>query len=340
MDKTSRIKNTVNVVLIADLINENNSLQQDARRDLEKSEQKTINQLIATIHQLGRGVVHYQSPDELAKNALLHKGDIVLSIYGGEVSRNRMALVPAICETFGLQYIGPDVYGRVVAQDKEVSKRLAIDAGLQTPQWRIIRQEEDVVHLNSFDFPCVIKPLMEGSSIGISQSSLSYTIEQATLLINKLLTDLDQPIIAEHFIPGRETALSVIERKDGFHWAYSEIVIDNDPDFFQNRLFDAEEKINPTQGRTVRNIDEELNQADLEKISALLKSFGHFGYCRVDGRHSDGRFYFLEMTPDAWIDKKGQFAMAFTEKGWPYAKVINELLLSKEQALPDQLTNG
>ena len=329
MNKILKSKCIENVVLIADVINESTFQQLYSRRDLEKSEKETISQIVDAIHKLGREVVHYQSPNELAKNACHHKNDVVLSIYGGEESRNRMALVPAVCEAFGLKYIGPDVYGRIIAQDKEISKRLAVDVGLRTPEWRIIRKPEDIKCLNNFYFPCVIKPLMEGSSIGISQKNLSHTTEQAIVLVHKLLTNLDQPVIAERFISGRETALSIIENKHGFNWAYSEIFVKGFPNFFRDQLFDVEEKNNPTIERTVRNIDEELSRSDLDKILSFLESFGYFGYCRVDGRHSDGKFHFLEMTPDAWINKKGQFAMAFTEKGWSYERVINDLLLSK-----------
>ncbi|MCV6609226.1 MAG: ATP-grasp domain-containing protein [Amphritea sp.] len=330
MDNKSLSLTVQNIVLIADIFDSNCTQKLDSRRDLEKSEPETVNQLIQAIQKLGRNVVHYQSPDELGKNASKHKNDLVLSIYGGESSRNRMALVPAVCETFGLKYVGPDVYGRVVAQDKEVSKRLALDFGLETPEWRIIRRIEDVSCLEDFDFPCVVKPLMEGSSIGITQSNLIYNSEQAALLAEKLIESLDQPVIVEQFIPGREVALSVIESNGEIHSAYSEIVIEDQPDFFQDKLFDAEEKSNPTRGRTVRNIDAELSPEDLGKINKFMVSFGNFGYCRVDGRHLDGKFYFLEITPDAWINKKGQFAMAFTEKGWSYEKVINEILISKD----------
>ena len=79
---------------------------------------------------------------------------------------------------------------------------------------------------------------------------------------------------------------------------------------------------------TVRNIDNELTESDHKDIEALLRAFGTYGYCRVDGRFADGRFSFLELTPDAWIEPSGQFAMSFTEKGWTYPDVIAAVLAS------------
>ncbi|MEM5474701.1 hypothetical protein WNZ14_23520 [Hoeflea sp. AS60] len=323
-------RHTPDVVLVADLIADPNDNNFESNRDTEQSERDTVDTLITTIKELGRGITHYNGPQKLAENASQHKDDIVLSIYGGRNSRNRMALVPAVCEAFNLNFIGPDVYGRIIAQDKEVSKRLALDCGLQTPTWRIIRNEQDVMSLDKAAFPCVVKPLLEGSSIGISQANLVDNSESAARLAQELLASLEQPVLVEEFISGRETAFVAIESKGQTHWAYSEIVIGGAPDFFRGRLFDAEEKANPTPGRTVRNIDDELDPTDHENIKGLLRAFGRFGYCRIDGRHADGKFHFLEMTPDAWIDPKGQFAMAFTEKGWTYSDVIDAVLTSTD----------
>jgi D-alanine-D-alanine ligase len=330
MYTTGGQKTYLDVVLVADMITDADNIMASSRRDLEKSNTETIYQLTTAIKESGRTVVHYKSPQELANNASKHLNDIVLSIYGGEISRNRMALVPAICETFNLSFIGPDVYGRIIAQDKEVSKRLALDCGLRTPKWRIIRSPVDMRILKNAKYPCIIKPLLEGSSIGISQSSLVYTPSEAEIIANDLLTDIGPPIMVEEFISGRETSLSVIEQQGNFLWGYSEVVIKGNPVFFENALFDAEEKTNPSPRRTVCNIDNELDPQDLRNIENFLRSFGQFGYCRVDGRHKDGKFYFLELTPDAWIAKRGQFAMAFTEKNWSYSQVINAILTSKE----------
>ena len=135
------------VVLVADVFDHaaSNVLTHE-RRDLELTEIGTLQALRAAIAVLGLKVHHYQGPATLAGHARRHKEDVVLAIYGGQRSRNRMALVPAICETFGLRFIGPDVYGRIIAQDKEISKRLASDCGLRTPAWRVVRDYQHLPH--------------------------------------------------------------------------------------------------------------------------------------------------------------------------------------------------
>lgn len=55
-----------------------------------------------------------------------------------------------MCEVNDLRYIGPDVYGRVICQDKEVSKNLARECGIGTPPHRIIRGLDDLSVVDHF----------------------------------------------------------------------------------------------------------------------------------------------------------------------------------------------
>jgi D-alanine-D-alanine ligase len=315
------------VVLIADVFRDGTHAgDYAARRDLEQTEEPTLTEISVAIRALGLIVHHYETPAQLAANARKHLKDVVLSIYGGAGSRSRMALAPAVCEAFGLRYIGPDAYGRIVAQDKEVSKRLASEYGLKTPPWRVIRTPGEVSTVETLPPPLVIKPLLEGSSIGISGESLQVTCEGACTVAADLLEAFGQPVIAERFVPGREVSYNKIEGAGAGAWSFSEVVIDGNPSYFHDRLFDAQEKMVRQPGRCVVNIDRELDPEDKERLDRFLSAFGRYGYCRVDGRLDEGRFAFIELTPDAWLGRLGQFAVGFIEQGWCYEDVIAAIL--------------
>jgi D-alanine-D-alanine ligase len=239
-----------------------------------------------------------------------------------------MALTPAVCEAFGLTIIGPDAYGRIVAQDKEIAKRLALDCGILTPAWRVIRSESEASIAVRLAAPLVVKPLLEGSSIGISARSLQSTPDGAREVAVELLQKFGQPVIVEQFVAGREVSYTKIESRSEDLWGLSEVVITGDSGYFDNRLFHADEKVVRDPRRTVRNIDSELAPEDKAAIDRYLGAFGQYGYCRVDGRLCDGRFHFLELTPDAWLGRTGQFVMSYTEKGWGYDQVIAAILAS------------
>lgn len=330
------------LVLVADLCDESYPNDQDHtyRRDLEQTEQDTLDDIVAAADSLGVEVHHYQSPAELAKSADRHRADLVLSIYGGAGSRSRMAITPAVCEAFGLRFIGPDTYGRVIAQDKEISKRLAVACGLSTPAWRVVRTEREASIASRLDPPVVVKPLLEGSSIGISASSLQITSEGAKDKAIALLQEFKQPVLIEQFIAGQEVSYTKFEYPADDLWGLSEVVIAGDKDYFSNRLFHADEKVIRDPRRTVRNIDLMLAPDDKMAIDQFLSAFGQYGYCRVDGRLSEGRFHFIELTPDAWLGRAGQFAMSYTEKGWSYTDVIAAVLASAGPDLRAPQSNG
>lgn len=330
------------LVIVADLRDDGPTLSGDIadRRDLEQTDRAVLDEITDTVRSLGIRVHHYQEPSELAQHADQHRNDLILSIYGGSSSRNRMAITPAICEAFKLRFIGPDTYGRIIAQDKEISKRLATDCGLLTPAWRVIRTEREASAIARHKPPLVVKPLLEGSSIGISEASLQHNSVDAFNLAVKLLHQFEQPVLVEKFIAGREVAYTKIENSDKDMWGLSEVVIRGDRDYFASRLFHAREKAIRDPRRTVHNIDSELSSQDKAAIDRLLRAFGRYGYCRVDGRLCDGRFHFIELTPDAWLGRTGHFAMSYTEKGWSYKDVIAAILTSAWPAPQVQPSSG
>lgn len=76
--------------------------------------------------------------------------------------------------TYNIKYVGADVYNRIICQDKNISKELAKKAGILVPDSVTINSLDNLntFNLHLLKYPVVIKPLMEGSSIGITKNSL------------------------------------------------------------------------------------------------------------------------------------------------------------------------
>jgi D-alanine-D-alanine ligase len=310
------------------------------QRDLEKVTPVTLNEILDALSELGLRTHHYSHPRDLADHAVRHSRDIVLSIYGGETSRNRMALVPAICETFGLRYVGPDVYGRIVCQDKEISKRLAQEAGVRVVPHRILRSISDLAAIADFPTPFVVKPLWEGSSIGIGQENLARTSADGIAVARRLLEAFQAPIMIEAFVPGAEVSYNIIQGRQSSLTGFTETIIPGQPNFFSHNLFDAKEKQENIWRHDNRLIDELLNKDDQIYLNRLIKLVGGIGYGRIDGKLHDGRFFFLEITPDAWLGKGGAFASAFLYKGLSYPEIVKAILLSDRASHLSLPTNG
>jgi D-alanine-D-alanine ligase len=319
------------VVLVADMLEDTTiAPETHLRRDLEKTTAKVLADISDAIRSLGLTAYHYRDPAVLATAAPKHRGDIVLSVYGGQSSRSRMALVPAICETFQLPCVGPDAYGRVICQDKEISKRLAREAGLTTPEYLLARDETDLDAIADFPLPFVAKPVLEGSSIGIGPDNLVRSSDEGLKVVRQLLSEFSTPIMVESFVAGMETNVSLIETQAQIELRVSESYVPDVPSYFDSHLFDAGDKLrtdSPIRNRALPlNV---LSKADRDAILCLVKLIGGIGYGRVDGKFSGGRFHFLEITPDAWLGKTGAFVSGFVQNGWSYEDVIRSILLSR-----------
>ena len=329
------------VVLVADLVsNDGEDTGADWRHDLEKSSIGTVAAITQAIESLGVSVLHLSSLDALTERAAERfPGDLVLSIFGGERSRNRMALVPAICESFEMRFVGPDVYGRVVCQDKEISKTLASQCGMITPWHRIVRRASDLDRLGGVPFPVVVKPNMEGSSIGISERCRAEDAAQMQEIARELLQEFNQPVLVEKFVGGLEACLNVLEGADGTEMQLAEIKVTGQPRYFEEHLFGAELKA-PWVGLEIVPLDDELAEQDVTAAARLLEAVGHVGYCRIDGKLVDGRFHFLELTPDAWLDPAGAFAQGFTRRGWTYPELLRRVLASESASRRHPASSG
>jgi D-alanine-D-alanine ligase len=176
--------------------------------------------------------------------------------------------------------------------------------------------------------PYVLKPLMEGSSIGMSQDNLIRDPKHGLRVAESLLTRFKQPVMAEAFEPGKEVSFNVISDAEGHHISLSEITMHGMDQFFDDNLFDAYEKVMRTHQRSVTNIDHLVTEKDRLLVANLIRSIGKLDYCRVDGKWRDGQFAFLEVTPDAWIAPEGAFAAGFIAQGWRYEDVILRILIA------------
>jgi len=198
--------------------------------------------------------------------------------------------------------------------------------GLMTPRAEVIRRLDDCSRLDTLRLPFVVKPLLEGSSIGISQANLVHDYKAARELARSILAEYAQPVLAEEFQQGREVSCNFILGPGGMEWAFTEIEMIEDRNYFDTNLFDAAKKVHAHGRHRVNTVDELLDAADFARIVALLKALGKLDYGRVDGKWHEGRFVFLEMSPDAWISPDGAFARGFINKGWRYCDVIGAIL--------------
>ena len=115
-------------------------------------------------------------------------------------------------ESKGLKYTHSGVLSSMMAMDKEISKKIFIKNRILTPKFLKIRTDLDKKKLikllkKKINFPVVIKPINEGSSLGV------YICNEKNIIQNLNKLKSYDEILVEEFIPGREIQVAILGKK-------------------------------------------------------------------------------------------------------------------------------
>lgn len=127
---------------------------------------------------------------------------IVLHGRGGEDGQIQGAL-----EWMNVPYTGTGVQGSAIGMDKVKTKQIWQGSDLPTAPYRIISKDSDLTEvIESLGLPLIIKPVHEGSSVGMSKVEKA---EELAAAIGKA-TVHDAVVMAEKWITGREYTISFL----------------------------------------------------------------------------------------------------------------------------------
>ena len=135
--------------------------------------------------------------------ALTPLPDVVYNALHGPYGED--GCIQGILECLGLRYTHSGVLASALAMDKPMAKYLFQTAGIPCPAHRIVSRDEFEAG-KRIDLPYVIKPLNEGSSIGVR---VIRTDRDVAALSDEIWNYGDQMML-ESFINGREITVSVM----------------------------------------------------------------------------------------------------------------------------------
>ncbi len=208
------------------------------------------------------------------KNEGIDLACIMLHGTGGEDGS-----IQGLLETLGVKYTGSGVLASALGMDKIASKRIWQSLNIPTPKYYVIDSRKDVTLqceklAKVFPFPLVIKPVAEGSSLGVTilkdDSKLKETVEDTVKRFKNLFI--------EEFIDGCQTTVGILENK-GVPEALPVLELNPKASFYD---FDAKY----TKGMTEFIIPARLHKLIYENVqkTALeaFKSIDCRGFARID----------------------------------------------------------
>ena len=207
---------------------------------------------------------------------------IVLHGRGGEDGQ-----IQGTLEWLNVPYTGTGVQGSAIGMDKIKTKQIWQGTDLPTAPYRIISKDSNIDEIvDSLGLPVIIKPVHEGSSIGMSKVEKKEDFAQA---IAKA-TEHDAIVMAEKWITGCEYTIVVL---NGEALPVIRLEPPKDVAFYD---YDAKYQRNDVQ----YGIPSGLSESDEKQLQQLtLRAFqavGASGWGRVDAmQDQQGNFWLLEI---------------------------------------------
>jgi len=305
------------------------SLPEDAAEEFDLPEtieaiQHVLSQEGHEVHLLGGDLAVIEKIKRL-------KIEFVFNIAEGFKGRNREAHIPALLELSSVPYSGSDPLGLAMTLDKALAKRIAISLDIPTPEFWILEEKEDLLFVPDH-FPFFVKPLWQGSSIGIRTSSRVTTCSELKREVERLLESYPkEPILVEKFISGREFTVGIIGHKPPEVIGVMEISF-SDPNR-KDFCYSLEVKRNwkeQVQYQHPPNLKPEearqIQDAALQLFKVLrLRDVARFDF-RMD---QEGKIYFLEVNPLPGLSpESGDLVILAQKVGLSYSQLIRRILES------------
>ena len=243
----------------------------------------------------------------------LHSVDLVFLGLHGSIGEN--GTIQGFLESLGIKYTGSDPLSSAICMDKNISKIIARDSKVNTPNWEIVTSDQTLDGDNS-EFPLVIKPNDQGSTVGLTVVHDEPELGPAL----NLAFNYSSSVMVEQFIEGRELTVTLI---GGKALPVCEIIPSHE-------LYDYECKYTSGMSKYVcpADIDLDLTKRVQEITERLFDVLKCRHYSRADFRldHEDN-LWFLEMNTLPGMTDTSLAPMAAKAAGFSFNDLIDRIVL-------------
>ncbi len=261
--------------------------------------------------------VEIAEPDyKLLDKIKLFKPKVIFNALHGQFGED--GYIQTILESIKIPYTHSGVISSALAMDKDISKKIFIKNKILTPKYfkySFDKSKESLIKFieKKLNFPVVIKPLNEGSSVNVFICKKNNVYKRLNLLKEY------KKIIIEEFIPGREIQAAIIgSRKLG--------AIELKP---KRKFYDFQAKYNP-KANTQHIIPVDIPKKKYnELMSIALKVhniLGCNGVTRSDFKFYRNKFYLLEINTQPGMTKLSLVPEIAAHKGISFLTLIKLLL--------------
>ena len=249
------------------------------------------------------------------------KVDVIFNALHGKNGEDGVA--QSYFEYLRIPYTHSGVISSYNAMNKVISKKLFIKNKILTPRYCTIKKKEikklslnQMMKINNLSFPLVIKPIDEGSSLGVKIVNKSQDLKKK---IKFLLNKYDQ-LILEQYIGGKEIQSAVLNKMP---LGAIELVP-------KRTFYDYKAKYLKS-AKTEHIMPANLKKKDYSKVLNLAlkahKALNCKGVTRADFKFFKGRFYLLEINTQPGMTSLSLVPEIANYRGVSFENLVEKILL-------------
>lgn len=295
----------------------------------------TIGAIAGALRKGGNDVELIEADENAYSKLSGKKPEIVFNVAEGFYGPSRESQIPSILEMLNIPFTGSDSITTGICHDKSRCKEILSYYKIPNPDFFISNGS-----LNGYNkkFPKFVKPLHEGSSKGIYNSSVVNNEKDLKREIERIKEIYNQEALVENFIPGKEFTVAMLGNGDDVRvLPVIEINLDEVPDDF-NKIYSYEVKwfFDTRENKLdIFKCPADISKTLYESIEKTCKDTYRVlrirDWARIDLRlDNDGIPNIIEINPLPGIlpdpDDNSCYPKAARTAGMNYEKTINAVL--------------
>ena len=222
---------------------------------------------------------HYELVEILKKEKVEYCYNILHGTFGEDGS------IQGLLDCLNIKYTGENTLVSSVCMNKVYTKRIWRSSNIPTADFILLKDIDK--EENKINFPLILKPISNGSSVGVSLIKNKKEFEDKIKKIEKISDYFIEP-----YIKGKEITVGLVRENKGIY-VFPILGINTKNEIYD---YDAKYTAGKTELEVPAKIDKKIEKKVIEICSSVYNILGCEGLCRIDAIIDENdKIYLMEV---------------------------------------------